>query len=157
MVFDAIKVIGLYIGAWTLAALLFSISCAIMVIRSCLTRLMRMLVPSTHAQRQPIPDNTLVEILDVGGIPTEIMHWDAPSDVTFVMFPGNPGACEFYIPFLSRVYEKSEQQSRPIRIYCVGHAGHSRRTSGSGKHYNLKEQVAHKVCNLISLISPGYR
>jgi hypothetical protein len=112
-----------------------------------------------HVPNVPRYRSTLA-VVDIAGIHTELLTWSAEgpagSAVILVVYPGNPGACDFYAPFAERVHELS---GRRICVVIAGHASHSSRTAekNGARLLNLREQVAHKNATLLHLAasSPG--
>jgi pimeloyl-ACP methyl ester carboxylesterase len=104
----------------------------------------------------------VVSVTQVNGIATEIMTWEScatsagDTDAVFIMFPGNPGAVEFYSAFLGRMHERSVQCGVPLRIVCVGHASHSKRVACSSA-FSLADQIQHKVSFVQMLLESNPR
>jgi len=88
----------------------------------------------------------------VSGIPTEVLEWEPQQgetspfeDLIMLVFPGNPGAPQFYSSFCDEVFERS---GRRLRVIVTGHAAHSAPAaaglSGPRYLYDLQQQVGHK-------------
>ena len=62
--------------------------------------------------------------------------------IIFVIIPGNPGAPEFYVPFMLALRKSAQHMKRmksvQMDLLCIGHAGH---TKGHAKKlFNLDQQ-----------------
>ncbi|CAG8469360.1 12820_t:CDS:2 [Ambispora gerdemannii] len=89
---------------------------------------------------------------DVDGDLTETLWWSADNklnnkgeaNLVLFMIPGNPGAIDYYIPFLSTIYEEHEKK---IEIVGVSHLGHSHGPHHDSliKLWSLQDQINHKI------------
>lgn len=85
------------------------------------------------------------QIIEVGGIRTEafVLRAEEPvSDITLVVVPGNPGAIEFYVEFITELFHLLEQR---YSIVGVGHAGHAPQQLNGDAIYTLQDQIRHKI------------
>ncbi|ELR13563.1 uncharacterized protein ACA1_358610 [Acanthamoeba castellanii str. Neff] len=81
------------------------------------------------------------QIIEVGGIRTEafVLRAEEPvSDITLVVVPGNPGAIEFYVEFITELFHLLEQ-----RYSIVG--GHAPQQLNGDAIYTLQDQIRHKI------------
>jgi pimeloyl-ACP methyl ester carboxylesterase len=74
---------------------------------------------------------------------SEQLHFPAEkkNSPIFLFIPGNPGAVQFYLPYLEELYKLSNHS---MHIYCIGHASHSTETA-SELRYNLQQQTEQKI------------
>lgn len=98
-----------------------------------------------------------VRKINVAGFPTDVVSFSvaakdsSPSHVALVFVTGNPGAIEFFVPFLRQVWELS---GRCIDVCGIAHTGHSASTTTDAS-VGLQEQVDHKVAFLREYYSQG--
>jgi dienelactone hydrolase len=125
---------------------------------------------SSSAPPLPFPP---VQVVDIAGVRTELQVFEGGSGATgaprtiVVIFPGNPGAVDFYSTFASTLQKLSasaaaaqslSSPSPEVAVVTVGHASHSSRTA-TRTRFDLAQQVSHKasvVAHLLSL-EPGAR
>jgi pimeloyl-ACP methyl ester carboxylesterase len=125
---------------------------------------------SSSAPPLPFPP---VQVVDIAGVRTELQVFEGGSGTTgaprtiVVIFPGNPGAVDFYCTFASTLQklsasasaaQSSSSPSPEVAVVTVGHASHSSRTA-TRTRFDLAQQVSHKasvVAHLLSL-EPGAR
>lgn len=103
-------------------------SYCVMALIAAMQHMVRMFRPVKKATFVPsVEINGKISLIQAHGITTEILRWEPQhSDATtLVMVPGNPGAAEFYGPFLEEVHRLS---GHSLRILCIGHPSHSART-----------------------------
>jgi len=89
----------------------------------------------------------------VGDMPTDVVRF-APARLAgtsvqeqqpaLIFITGNPGAIDFFEPFLRNIWELS---GRRIEVCGISHAGHSERTA-TDQLFGLEDQITHKVAFL---------
>lgn len=101
-----------------------------MALTAAVTKVWRYLRPMKKAATPSSQINGRISMIQANGLTTEILQWEPRSSdaTTLVMVPGNPGAAEYYGPFLEEVHRLS---GHTLRILCVGHPSHSARTGES--------------------------
>jgi dienelactone hydrolase len=127
---------------------------------------------SSASSAPPLPFPP-VQVVDIAGVRTELQVFEGGSGATgaprtiVVIFPGNPGAVDFYSTFASTLQklsasaaaaQSSSSPSPEVAVVTVGHASHSSRTA-TRTRFDLAQQVSHKasvVAHLLSL-EPGAR
>jgi dienelactone hydrolase len=130
---------------------------------------------SSASSAPPLPFPP-VQVVDIAGVRTELQVFEGGSGATgaprtiVVIFPGNPGAVDFYSTFASTLQKlsasaaaaaaqsSSSPSSPEVAVVTVGHASHSSRTA-TRTRFDLAQQVSHKasvVAHLLSL-EPGAR
>ena len=139
---SGLQTAALAVVLWPAAVLLFGMAAAT---AAATTGALTPVAPVTADSSAPAP---VIRVIDVDGIATEVMEWEGAAaggapPVTFVMFPGNPGAVDFYRAYLGGVAAACPA----MRVVCVGHASHSARVASRAR-YNLAAQIAHKAAYL---------
>ncbi|BDA41944.1 probable lipid droplet-associated hydrolase [Coccomyxa sp. Obi] len=70
-----------------------------------------------------------------------------------LVIPGNPGAAAYYTPFMQRLFEAF---GGGIDIYSLSQLGHDQYGLNTGRVFNLREQIQHKVAFLKErMLLPG--
>ncbi|CAG8590386.1 5258_t:CDS:2 [Ambispora leptoticha] len=97
------------------------------------------------------------KIWNIEGELTDTLWWHGDSNkedidnnhhekIVFFMICGNPGLIDYYIPFLTTIYD--EFRRGDIVIVGVSHLGHSHTLLNSNidpKFYTLQDQIEHKI------------
>lgn len=67
------------------------------------------------------------------------------------MIPGNPGNANYYTSFMQLLHSAFRGKAE---VVGVSYAGHDNGPDNTGEElYELEDQVSHKVCDLILVIS----
>eukprot|EP01118_Nematostelium_gracile_P020452 TRINITY_DN9920_c0_g1_i1.p1 TRINITY_DN9920_c0_g1~~TRINITY_DN9920_c0_g1_i1.p1 ORF type:complete len:294 (-),score=57.50 TRINITY_DN9920_c0_g1_i1:28-909(-) len=79
-----------------------------------------------------------------GGVHTAIYKRKAasPSNIVLLVFPGNPGVIDFYVPFIDSLYQNLNQK---YDVIGIGHAGHGLPAKNADRIFTLEEQIQHKI------------
>jgi pimeloyl-ACP methyl ester carboxylesterase len=74
--------------------------------------------------------------------------------LVYLVFPGNPGICQFYRTFLNELYDLS---NGTIEVQCFSYLGHSKRCSTTGEVFSLQDQIdfASKYCETLLESDPS--
>lgn len=71
-----------------------------------------------------------------------------PSNLQFVVVPGNPGIIDFYSSFIEHLFTVLEGKHD---VLGIGHAGHNLPDSNGQRFFNLQDQIDHKIAFLEDL------
>ncbi|KAG9295390.1 hypothetical protein G9A89_013419 [Geosiphon pyriformis] len=85
---------------------------------------------------------------NVFGDLTETLFWPATNiteeKIVLFMIPGNPGAIDYYIPFLSTIYKEYQKRIEIIGVSHLGHT-HGPHNNSLKRLWSLQDQIEHKI------------